>query len=121
MPDPENKTPSWAEVALRIGVHVLQNRPSRRRLMFYVTLATLAQLAVGVFFMEALVRSIFGIVYWLFCLLMVGFMLLLSFYDMLRVRQEEQLRRKVEELRLLAEASKELKQDGDDSGDAGKA
>lgn len=70
-------------------------------MMFYVTLVTLFQLILGVFFIEGtLSSSITGFLfYWGFCVSMVICMGLLALYDMLAVKNEQR-----QELRKLRES-----------------
>ncbi len=114
--------PSWAQLALRLGLFSLRNRLWRRRLMFYVTLAALGQLAVGLFVFEPLTGTLFELLYWGFCLCLVGLMVLLALYDMLAVRQEQRLEVLRLRARMLEESQAEEKIRGDDdSGNTGTA
>lgn len=85
-----NESPSWMQVALRLGIFTLRDRASRRKLMFYISLGTLLQLGLGMLLMGWLTKSIFlFVVYWGFCGFLVCLMLLMAVYDMLAVRQEQ--------------------------------
>lgn len=120
MASPGNDSPSWAQLALRVGFFSLRHRPWRRKLMFYLTLGTVAQFALGVVILDSLASSILlFLLYWGFCALLVCVMLLLALYDMLAVRQEQQLELMRLREQMFAEQS-ETMDHGNDSGASGK-
>ena len=87
-----NESPSWVQVALRIGFFSLRQRTIRRKVMFYVSLAAMAQLAIGLVALEWLSQTVLlFLFFWGFCSCLVLLMLLLALYDILAVRQEQQL------------------------------
>ena len=53
-----NESPSWVQVALRIGFFSLRQRTIRRKVMFYVSLAAMAQLAIGLVALEWLSQTV---------------------------------------------------------------
>ena len=93
--------------------------------MFYVSLAAMAQLALGLVLMGWLSRSvILFLLYWCFCAFLVCIMLLLAIYDMLAVRQEQtkELQRLREQIFGEAEdMSSTTSTDADDTRDSGEA
>jgi CHASE2 domain-containing sensor protein len=125
MATPGNESPSWVQVALKFGFFTLRHRPWRRRLMFYVSLAAMAQLGLGLVLMGWLSQSvILFLLYWCFCAFLVCLMLLLAVYDMLAVRQEQtrELQRLREQVFGEAEElSSTTSTDADDSRDSGDA
>ena len=121
MPPPGNDSPSWAQLALRLGFFSLRHRPWRRKLMFYLAMGSLAQLALGVLLLAHLSKSaLVFLLYWGFNGLMVCLMLLLAVYDVLALRQEQRL-----ELRRLREGmyaeQQDASSDDDDPGNSGAA
>ncbi|MDA7614054.1 hypothetical protein N8586_02860 [Verrucomicrobiales bacterium] len=122
---PGNDSPSWVQVALRFGFFTLRHRPWRRRLMFYVSLAAMFQLGMGLVLMGWLSQSvILFLLYWCFCVCLVCLMLLLAVYDMLAVRQEQtnELQRLREQVFGDAEElSSTTSTDADDPRDSGEA
>ena len=93
--------------------------------MFYVSLAAMAQLALGLVLMGWLSQSvILFLLYWCFCAFLVCIMLLLAIYDMLAVRQEQtkELQRLREQIFGEAEdMSSTTSTDADDTRDSGEA
>ncbi len=86
----KDEVQSWLATAVKVGLLVLRDRQSRRKLMFYITLAAMIQLGFGVLILHHLAGSlILFVLYWGFCLVLVCIMVLLAMYDMLAVRQEQ--------------------------------
>lgn len=82
---------------------VLRDRQMRRQVMFYGMLGVVVQIAVGIAFFEAYLMErpvLFGL-YWLSCLAGVLFLMMMSLYDFVVVRQEARIRERElrEELR----------------------
>ncbi|MGY8691105.1 MAG: hypothetical protein ACKVHP_25610 [Verrucomicrobiales bacterium] len=115
-----NDTPSWAQLALRIGFFSLRNLTWRRKLMFYLTLVALSQLGFGLLILDRLSHSIIlFVIYWGTCVFLVCLMLLLALYDMLAVRQGQQLELKRLRERMFEEG-RDTHTHADDSGDPGR-
>lgn len=93
--------------------------------MFYVSLAAMFQLGMGLVLMGWLSQSvILFLLYWCFCACLVCLMLLLAVYDMLAVRQEQtnELQRLREQVFGDAEeVSSTTSTDADDPRDSGEA
>lgn len=87
--------------------------------MFYLTLGAMGQLAFGVVILDTLAQSIvLFTLYWGFCALVVCTMLLLAIYDMMAVRQEQQIALHQLREKMIAEQRDDLRSDADDQGDA---
>ena len=81
---------NWLTLALRVGLSTLRDLTARRRLMFYLTISAMVQLALGLLILNQLSKfPILFVLYWAFCLLQVGLMILFALYDMLTVRQDQ--------------------------------
>ncbi len=115
-----NGSSSWIQLALRVGIFSLRYRPWRRKLMFYLTLGAMGQLALGMILLEGLAESIpLFVCYWGFCGMVVCTMLLLAVYDMLAVRQEQRMELQKLRERMFVDQRETLAH-ADDSEDAGK-
>ncbi len=122
------KKPKDSEEKMLLGFAFLwvlfQNRKYRRNLLFGSTIVTMLMAFVGsVFLIDFLSKNpILFAIYWMLCLLMVGFVFILAFYDLLQVRKEHRVRMRVLD-RELQEATIEarriaaqvLKDEGDGS------
>ena len=119
MSSSQNGSSSWVQMALRMGFFALRHRPWRRKLMFYLTLGAMGQLAFGVLILDTLAKSLLLFaLYWGFCAFVVCTMLLLAIYDMMAVRQEQRVALLQLRERMLAEQRDELGSHADDQGDA---
>lgn len=119
MANPSNPSPGWAQVALKLGFFGLRHRPWRRKIMFYLTLGTMAQFALGWVLMDHLSKSLLGFtLFWGVCAFLVVMMLLLALYDMLAVRQEQQLALRQLRERMFADQM-EPPSHADDTGNSG--
>lgn len=79
----------WAKAIRGMALVALRERQTRRQLMFYLTLATMAIVTIGFVFFSGLANApVLLVAYWSFCLLMVCLMILLAVYDMASVRKE---------------------------------
>lgn len=117
-----DKDPSgWLAFALNVGLFTLRDRTARRRLMFYLTLSAMGQLALGLLILDQLSKSLFFFLfYWGFCMLLVFLMILLALYDMLAVKLDQQA--ELSRLRETFLTDEEAPQsNADDSEKSGKA
>ena len=80
---------------LLISKGILRDRTQRRTVMFWIVAATLAQLAAGVFVLDAwlLANPVIFLLYWGACFWLTITSLLLALYDMLALRVESRRER----------------------------
>ena len=116
-----DKEPSgWFTLALNLGLFTLRDLTARRRLMFYLTISAMVQLALGLFILNQLSKSILIFVfYWSFCMLQVCLMMLLALYDMLTVKRDQQA--EISRLRETILTNDSPNSNADDSEKSGKA
>tara|TARA_R110002096_G_scaffold54841_7_gene141355 strand:- start:3965 stop:4372 length:408 start_codon:yes stop_codon:yes gene_type:complete len=88
--DDTNRKKDRAAFGLAAGWVIIRHRPYRRNLLFLSTLVSLLGVFAGSVFLTAFLstRPVFFGLYWLGCFLMVGFVLLLAFYDLIVIRKE---------------------------------
>ncbi len=99
-----------AETKSDPGNGLLRHRPKRRNILFATTLATLVIVFLGaVPFGPALMKSPFWFAtFWSSCFILVGIVLLLAFYDLIRIRKDH--RRRMRDLeKELARAAEEAR------------
>lgn len=75
---------------LLISKGILRDRVQRRAMLFWMVVATLVQLAVGVFVLDEwlMAHPLLFLAYWGICLWLTITVLLLAIYDLLAVRVE---------------------------------
>lgn len=107
--DIDEKTNKVA-LGLATGWILIRHRPYRRNLLFITTIVTLVLVFVGAiplgpFLME---RPLGFALFWLGCVLLVGFVLILAIYDLIRIRFDHR-HRMIELDKELADAAEEAR------------
>ena len=117
--DPKHEAVSWVQAGVKLALFALRHRAWRRKLMFYISLGAMLQLALGLVVLDELTRHwVLFVLFWSFCLLLVLTMILLAAYDMLAIRAEQRLALLRLRQEMLEEAQDRLaSQENDDSRD----
>ncbi|MEX2580441.1 MAG: hypothetical protein WD342_15390 [Verrucomicrobiales bacterium] len=91
---------------LAAGWVILRHRPYRRNLLFGTTLLTLLMVFLGAVPLGPMLmnRPLGFTVFWAVCFLMVGFVLVLAVYDLIRIRRDHRKRMRTLEKELAAAA-----------------
>ena len=103
-----NNLQFYTKLGFATGLLILRNRDLRRKLMFFVSIAAmLAVFAGGFLFMDFLLAHPWlFVIYWFVSGTLVLGMILLSLYDMLRLKGDQASSEREELMGLLAEIEK---------------